>query len=72
VDRVADRLRAERAVRKEVHDPALRDLNARRPPYSNQPWLPMVGTTVPLPVTVIARACDVAELSQAARDERSA
>src|SRR5260221_14278193 len=24
----------------------------RRPPYSNQPWLPMVGTTVPSPVTV--------------------
>src|SRR3954463_6472300 len=23
-----------------------------RPPYSNQPWLPIVGTTVPLPVTV--------------------
>src|SRR5450631_3709031 len=24
----------------------------RRPPYSNQLWLPIVGTTVPSPVTV--------------------
>src|SRR5437588_6041763 len=26
--------------------------NPSRPPYSNQPWLPIVGTTVPSPVTV--------------------
>ena len=50
MDGVADRLRAGGAVEEEVGACVIR--KPRRPPYSNQLWFPIVGTTVPVPVTV--------------------